>query len=332
MPARRSFREAFTLVELLVVIAIIGVLIALLLPAVQAAREAARRTECGQNLSQLGLAVLNYEMAFRSYPAGTMAKKGPIKSQANTGYHHSWITHILPYMEQNNTYRNIDRGQSVYHPKNIRVRALAVPLLSCASSPAYTQGYTSYAAVHHNVEAPIDVNNNGVFFLNSRVRHQDIADGSSQTLFLGEKITLNGDLGWMAGTRSSLRNTGAAPLGGAWGAATPWGPGGPQYASRPLIDNATMEAVLQGDAEAAGPVQDPPVQAPNPPANAPANANQPPPKGPLYVGGFGSFHPGGSMFVMGDGAVRFVPSTISLSTYQQLGHRADGKLLDSEDY
>ena len=87
--------RAFTLVELLVVIAIIGVLVALLLPAVQAAREAARRAACGNHLSQLIIAVHNYEMAHGHYPAGTIDAAGPV---ANTpaGYHHNWIAGLLP--------------------------------------------------------------------------------------------------------------------------------------------------------------------------------------------------------------------------------------------
>src|SRR5512136_477151 len=100
---RYKKNRAFTLVELLVVIAIIGILIALLLPAVQAAREAARRSSCLNNLTQLGLAVQNYEMARRTYPPGTINETGPIVNQP-TGYHMSWLVQILPYMEEGNVF------------------------------------------------------------------------------------------------------------------------------------------------------------------------------------------------------------------------------------
>jgi prepilin-type N-terminal cleavage/methylation domain-containing protein/prepilin-type processing-associated H-X9-DG protein len=94
-----SRRRGFTLVELLVVIAIIGILIALLLPAVQAAREAARRAQCSNNLKQIGLALHNYHDTSQSFPPAVVwGGRGPIKPQA--AYHHTWLTKILPHLEQ----------------------------------------------------------------------------------------------------------------------------------------------------------------------------------------------------------------------------------------
>ncbi|MBI2477908.1 MAG: DUF1559 domain-containing protein, partial [Planctomycetia bacterium] len=203
---RRTIR-GFTLVELLVVIAIIGILVALLLPAVQAAREAARRAQCTNNLVQLAIAIHNYESANRVYPPGTIEPTGPIQNVAQ-GYHHNWIEQLLPYLERTVAYDHIDRSVGVYDPKNAPVRDLNISGLLCPSSWSNSAGYSSYAAVHHDVEAPIDVDNHGVFFLNSALRYADVTDGASQTLFLGEKLILAGDLGWMSGTRSTLRNTG----------------------------------------------------------------------------------------------------------------------------
>jgi prepilin-type N-terminal cleavage/methylation domain-containing protein/prepilin-type processing-associated H-X9-DG protein len=208
---RRPLHRAFTLVELLVVITIIGVLIALLLPAVQAAREAARRSSCLNNLTQLGLAVQNYEMAFRVYPPGTIDKSGPIVNQPK-GYHHGWLEQILPYMEETNTYRHIDFSVGVYDPKNAEVRKVQVGVFRCPSDGSYgvEPVSSSYAACHHDLEQPINTDNHGVFFLNSAIHYEDISDGCSHTLFIGEKLVdASQELGWMSGTRATLRNTGS---------------------------------------------------------------------------------------------------------------------------
>jgi len=106
-----SFCSAFTLVELLVVIAIIGVLVSLLLPAVQAAREAARRMQCSNNLKQIGLALHNYESAHRFIPTTTT---GPDTEGGACGSgFYSWLAMILPYAEQSSLYEKIDFSQSL---------------------------------------------------------------------------------------------------------------------------------------------------------------------------------------------------------------------------
>ncbi|NUQ61607.1 MAG: DUF1559 domain-containing protein [Pirellulales bacterium] len=207
---KRRMSTGFTLVELLVVIAIIGILIAMLLPAVQAAREAARRASCVNNLTQLILAVHNYNMAHRVYPPGTVNPTGPIENIPR-GYHHNWISQALPYLEQFNAYRHMNFGASVYDASNQRVRQVSISTLRCPSSPAVAReiGFTNYAGCHHHLEEPIDAGNHGVFFLNSAVHDEDITDGASQTLFLGEKLVDEDEtLGWASGTRATLRNTG----------------------------------------------------------------------------------------------------------------------------
>ncbi|MBM83260.1 MAG: prepilin-type cleavage/methylation domain-containing protein [Planctomycetaceae bacterium] len=207
---RRASR-GFTLIELLVVIAIIAILIALLLPAVQAAREAARRSTCKNNLMQIGLAVQNYEAAFEMLPPGVIDAGASINSKAE-GYHMSWISQILPFLEENNVYSHIDFTASAYDPKNAPARGQVIRVLICTSDfmPIVNNkvAMTSYASVHHDDEAPISGENHGVFYLNSSVRFRQITDGSSNTLFHGERVLDKGDLGWISGTRSSLRNGG----------------------------------------------------------------------------------------------------------------------------
>ena len=203
-------RRAFTLVELLVVIAIIGILVGLLLPAVQAAREAARRCQCSNNVGQLILAVHNHEFSFERFPSGTINAKGPIRSEP-IGQHISWIVQILPFLEQRATFRGIDQSLGAYAVENVQARSQVVRTLHCPSQNVASVddvAQTTYAGCHHDVEAPIDVDNNGVFFLNSRVRFDDIDDGSSNTIFIGEVADIDA-LGWMSGTRATLRNTGS---------------------------------------------------------------------------------------------------------------------------
>ena len=104
-------RRGFTLIELLVVIAIIGVLVALLLPAVQAAREAARRLQCVNNLKQFGLAIANYESAQGSYPMGFSAWSKAYDNCA-TYFGHSWMNYTLPFLEGGAPYDSINFGRA----------------------------------------------------------------------------------------------------------------------------------------------------------------------------------------------------------------------------
>jgi len=201
-------RSAFTLIELLVVIAIISILVALLLPAVQQAREAARRSSCKNHLMQIGIAIQNYEMAHDVLPPGVVNPTGPIQSEAE-GYHVGWIVQILPYLELQNIYNHFDFSVGVYAPNNQAVRGMHVAVLRCPSDYAPGQPgirRTNYAGCHHDTESPIDADNHGVFFLNSAITFQSIPDGSSNTLFVGEKIQTADDLGWTSGTRATLRN------------------------------------------------------------------------------------------------------------------------------
>ncbi len=125
----QSRRRAFTLVELLVVIAIIGILIALLLPAVQAAREAARRTQCADNIKQMGLAMLNYENARKAFPMGQW-----VPSSCSSCKTWGWAAFILPYMEEKGIYQQIDFTQSMFTGSNVTAARTKVASYLCPST------------------------------------------------------------------------------------------------------------------------------------------------------------------------------------------------------
>ena len=318
--SRLPRRRGFTLIELLVVIAIIAVLIALLLPAVQQAREAARRTQCKNHLMQIGLALQNYMLGHEVLPPGTQNATGPIVSKEDeTQSHMNWIVQILPYLEQQNVYNHIDFTESVYSQANSPVRTRVIPSLICPSDP-HTQGkpvgYSNYCGVHNDYEAPIDINQNGVLFLNSAIHYEQVTDGSSNTIYVLEaRADTGADLGWMSGTRATLRN-------------------GVKWTNR-----AEMEAVAK--AQTAPPAATPDGNEAAKPAEPvePKYAShfvargvvpptpQPPNTGAEYVGGASSHHVGGWHNVMGDGAVRFISESIDLKLLRNLTHRADGEML-----
>lgn len=207
-------RRGFTLVELLVVIAIISILISLLLPAVQAAREAARRTTCANNISQIGLALQTHEFSTERLPPGVVNPDGPIRNVAD-GQHVSWTVQALPYLEHGNAFRLFDQEAGAYALGNAPVRQNAMRIFVCPTQPGdpfnadRSAAVSHYGACHHHEESPIDDDNKGLLFLNSSVRYSDILDGSAHTILVGEIIVDRDALGWVSGTRATLRNTGS---------------------------------------------------------------------------------------------------------------------------
>ncbi|WZO99927.1 DUF1559 domain-containing protein [Isosphaeraceae bacterium EP7] len=309
----RGRREGFTLIELLVVISIIAVLIALLLPAVQSARSAARRVQCVNNMMQLGLALQSYESSHEAYPPGVTDLAGPV-ANAPTGMHHNWIIRILPYMDQRNAYNRFNFDVSVYDGRHDTVRALKISTLLCPSEgfPSIG-GKTNYAACHNDVEAPIDVTNNGMFVLNRSVRHDEITDGAAFTIFLGEITHNREDLGWASGTRSTIRNTNSTPnhpilslIDAGYQATVPKG----ELPDEPVNPLGTAEVDENGESIVSGPLAGPIV--------------------PGLVGGFSSTHEGGADFSFGDGSVRFLKNSINPKVFRNLGNRADGDLIGAD--
>jgi prepilin-type N-terminal cleavage/methylation domain-containing protein/prepilin-type processing-associated H-X9-DG protein len=298
-----SCAAGFTLIELLVVIAIISVLIALLLPAVQAAREAARRAQCLNNMMQLSIALQNYESSHEMLPPGVVNPTGPILDQPK-GYHFGWMVQILPYCELKNTYNHFNFKVGVYETQNFTTRTTLVRAFLCPSDSGANRGptgvaMTNYAGSHNDVEAPISAKNNGVMFLNSAIRYEDITDGSAQTIFLGEKLNDGLGEGWASGTRSSLRNSGA----------------GINLLTVPSLAGA----LATGDDDEAG------VGGPKGGGAAAGDAM-------TFVGSYTSRHPGGANFAFGDGSIRFLKNSIGRSTFRLLANRADGEIISSDKF
>ncbi|MDB5384820.1 MAG: prepilin-type cleavage/methylation protein [Planctomycetaceae bacterium] len=190
----RIRRPGFTLIELLVVIAIIAVLIALLLPAVQQAREAARRSQCKNNLKQVGVALHNYHEAASTLPPGRIVN--PIDGN---GHCFSAYAHLLPYLDQAPLYSQINFGANPDDTAGPDAAALAVSLqvLLCPSDPFVIMqagcGIHNYP-LNTGTTYPVSVNNptrtaiTGPFYENSNVRFKDFTDGLSQTVCVSETV------------------------------------------------------------------------------------------------------------------------------------------------
>ncbi|OYP34914.1 DUF1559 domain-containing protein [Rhodopirellula sp. MGV] len=202
-----SKRRAFTLVELLVVIAIIGVLVGLLIPSLQSMRESARRTNCQTNLVAIGLAMQTYHDRWMQFPVGTVAEAGPIRNVA-AGNHHNWLGRLMEPLDQAVIESHLNRSVSIYSEQNEEVLSLGYPGSKCPSDSTPAANASSYVGLHHPTEKPIDDSDWGVFVLNTPISRDDVSDGLSNTLFLSEKISTMSDLGWLSGTRATLRNTG----------------------------------------------------------------------------------------------------------------------------
>jgi prepilin-type N-terminal cleavage/methylation domain-containing protein/prepilin-type processing-associated H-X9-DG protein len=345
-PGRRG-RAAFTLVELLVVIAIIGILIALLLPAVQAAREAARRMQCGNNLKQIGLALHNYMSSVKKFPPGWV-------HNANMVDHPFWAwgAFILPYMDLEplyrdllpSTYRFMDVIQ--HHtgrkpPANTRPLPRSQDYHAVFRCPSDKQGNTvargtrrfdtiSDAYVDNDTWQPPTSNypgqgnvafkvgdNNGIFFRNSGITSRDITDGLSFTFLAGERRDACYAGTWIGVPRNNLSDTDPE---GAFFNTIFWVVGSEAF----KMNDARYAATLGYDFPSPGP-----------------SATR-----RVCGYGFGSWHPGGSHFLFCDGAVKFISENIQFidngktdwrttagqtwSLYRYLGRRNDEAILNAE--
>jgi prepilin-type N-terminal cleavage/methylation domain-containing protein len=312
--------RAFTLVELLVVIAIIGVLVALLLPAVQAAREAARRTQCQTNLKELGLALNNYIDVHKQYPIGV---QGGTVSITEDGF--GWGFSLLPYVEQQALYNWLSKPSNFlptafaaakkpfpgifatsYGALGSKIIPRGETVLSvyrCPSSelpahsengPAHQNGYST-----SDYKACTGQGDRGMFFkvadgLNNagltRVRPQEVTDGLSNTIALGESSYY---------TNTGTQNT-DWPL---------WlgGSGSDEQAlfktqSPNVIGCGVVPRTLDG-------------------------FKLPPGPGPVNDDCAFSWHEGGAFFVFADGSVHFISDSIDMDNFERFGTKDDGEVI-----
>jgi len=325
----RMKRLGFTLVELLVVIAIIGILIALLLPAVQAAREAARRSQCSNHLKQIGLAMHNYADSFKTLPMGYTNDYGQAQDQLGQtlGPHRtesryyaswSWSAFVAPYMELGSQYdlfgvTKWTAAEAMVDPAIVAVLQTPVSTLRCPTDtapdlndaggeyrPADANGTRHYVATA-NYMGVCDGNGyridnrqrecQGVIFVESSIQFRDVTDGTSNVLMAGEKCREK-----YHGRCTRKQNNGA-------GIVFVVG------ASNQLYHDNRANCAALGTTYR-GINWDSTVEDCGNLWNSKAN--------------FSSLHPGGAQFVLVDGSVRFLSETIDLTTIRRLGDRQDG--------
>ena len=135
----RADRSAFTLVEVMVVVGIIGILVGLLLPAVNSAREAARRSQCQNNLMQLGIALHSYDSVHETLPPGAVSELDPVLDLPR-GYGFGWMAQILPYFEQANVFNHFNFQVGLYQPPNATTRTNLVRSFLCPSDGGPARG------------------------------------------------------------------------------------------------------------------------------------------------------------------------------------------------
>jgi prepilin-type N-terminal cleavage/methylation domain-containing protein/prepilin-type processing-associated H-X9-DG protein len=301
----RAFgNRGFTLIELLVVIAIIGLLVALLLPAVQAAREAARRTQCVNNLKQIGVALHNYESPYRTLQPGYVSNFDASGNDTGPGW--GWSALLLPQMEQKPLFDAANLSLPIEDPTNQTSRLIRISVYLCPSddqAPSWVAmkrdangnpiqticqvASANYVGMFGTSDPGVD--GDGIFFRDSSIGISAVIDGTAQTIAAGERGHNLGEATWVGSV------TGAAlyPVDND-------GVGYPRVESGPGM-------VLGHAGGNLGP------------GDPSAEVNQ-----------FYSRHPGGVNFLFADGHVSFLKTTLNAKTFRALATRAGGEVISGD--
>lgn len=345
----RRERRGFTLIELLVVIAIIAVLIALLLPAVQAAREAARRMQCVNNLKQMGLGLHNYESS-----VGALPPSNAIWLVGTTPTFNGFSVHarILPYMEQGVAFDSLNFSFSHRTAQNGTVVNMSLSSFLCPSDPNIAV-LTPFPTPGVNARVPCygvnegdwflwngignPPNTRGVFAPNLSRRLAEFTDGTSQTLLATDVKALQPFCNF--GAQFSEPNI-SSPT------AVPPSPNDPPLSVASEYTSAKCSAVPPGQGHTAwvdGNSQETGVTTAFPPNKAAINPTSRADLDimtvlvnknlPIYAALTArSYHPGGVNALFGDGSVKFVKSTINGETWRALGSIRGGEVISSDAY
>ena len=297
---KKARSDGFTLVELLVVIAIIGILIALLLPAVQAAREAARRAQCTNNVKQIGLALHNYHDAFKAFPLGHVMVSPASPTGDQRG---SWAKGLLPQLELKSIYDSFKHTSAWWHPDNQTVRGLKIAAFMCPSdidaeifNTAYDFGFRgNYAGnsgigMYKRESRPAyqdQLSVKGPFVHNFSARFSDITDGTSNTAAVAEirKAKGNDSRGALFADSGTIQYC-------------------HDYVPNELVNDVTERCVSETRLPCVG-------GGSNGPHRLTARSQ----------------HPGGVNLLLFDGSVRFIGETIDRTIWQALASMSGGEVL-----
>jgi prepilin-type N-terminal cleavage/methylation domain-containing protein len=348
IPASSAWsRRGFTLVELLVVIAIIAILIGLLLPAVQKVRDAAARTQCSNNLHQLGLALHNYEGAMGHLPPAFRATVPPAWAGL-PAYFFSWsaLAELNPYLEQTNIYNTMDLTQPIYVPPNYNISPAnqfavqqVVKLFLCPAdrmqpvSAAYGEpvlGPTNYAVCvgtgTTNGGPPFGspLNSDGMFMAGTGLRFTDITDGTSNTAMMSESLLGDGpenDVGPMPSISNAVQLVYAYT-----GFGTPLSDAACASATEWNISNRRGFLWASGEMRCGSYNH---YYTPNAPIYD-CVTNDLTTYTSMAFRAARSLHTGGVNLLLGDGSVHFVSQNISPGTWRALATRSGGEVIGSD--